>query len=89
MIDRNDLEPDISPEELARLGMVSDRLERDRPVPRAAFRGNLARLLAGGHRASAAGSGRWRILVATYSGLGVLLLAVAGIGLAGVGPFGA
>jgi hypothetical protein len=87
-----DLESGISAEERDRLAAVSQRLERDRPLPRAAFRGDLRRRLLSGRRGgseAAVAPGRWRILVATYSGLGALLLAVAAIGLAGAGPFSA
>jgi hypothetical protein len=91
MSNQDDFGSEVSPSERARLAAVADRLERDRPVPRAAFRGDLRRLLVkGGDRARrAARANRWRVLVATYSGLGALLLAVAAIGLAGAGPFGA
>jgi hypothetical protein len=90
MTDQDDFEPGVRPEEQARLAEVADRLERDRPLPRATFRGDLKRLLLGGGRAPArVSAGRWRVLVATYSGLGALLLAVAAGGLAGAGPFGA
>jgi hypothetical protein len=90
MSDQHDFEPGVPPEERARLTEVADRLERDRPLPRATFRGDLKRLLLGRGRAPERESaGRWRVLVATYSGLGGLLLAVAAAGLAGAGPFGA
>jgi hypothetical protein len=89
MTDRHDLDPDLTPAERARLVAAGERLERDRPVPRAAFRGDLRRALLSGRAPAGVGAGRWRVLVATYSGLGALLLAVAAVGLAGVGPFGA
>jgi nitroreductase len=90
MTDRQDLDPDLTADERAQLARMSERLERDRPLPRATFRGDLRRsLLAGGRAPAAVGLGRWRVLVATYSGLGALLLAVAAIGLAGAGPFAA
>jgi hypothetical protein len=88
MNDRHDLEPDLTTEERAALTEMAARLDRDRPLPRPAFRGDLRRSLLGGARSTApAGVNRWRVLVATYSGLGALLLAVAAIGLGGVGPF--
>jgi hypothetical protein len=90
MTDSTDFEPGVPPEERARLAEVADQLERSRPVPRPAFRGDLRRLLADGRRGSVATTAsRWRVLVGAYSGLGALLLAVAAIGLAGAGPFGA
>jgi hypothetical protein len=85
---RHDFESDLTHAEQLRLAEMGERLERDRPVPRPTFRGDLRRSLLGGNRSPAtAGASRWRILVATYSGLGALLLAVAAIGLAGAGPF--
>jgi hypothetical protein len=88
MSDQHDFEPSVPPEERTRLVEIADRLERDRPLPRATFRGNLRRLLTGPQSHGIQRSGHWRVLVATYSGLGAFLLAVAGIGLAGAGPFG-
>jgi hypothetical protein len=89
MTDQGDFEPGVPPEERARLAEVSDRLARNRPVPHATFRGDLRRLLLSrGRVRGEPRQGRWRVLVATYSGLGALLLAVAAIGLAGAGPFG-
>ncbi|MFT3865053.1 MAG: hypothetical protein QM729_12330 [Solirubrobacterales bacterium] len=88
MSDEHDFEPGVPPQERARLTEVADRLERTRPVPRAAFRGDLRRHLLN-PRTTAAPAERWRLLVATYSALGALLLAIAAVGLAGAGPFGA
>lgn len=83
-----DFEPGSSPEDQALLAEVADRLRRDRPVPRPAFRGDLRRqLLDRGLGGPARIESRWRVLVAVYSGLGVLLLAVASIGLVGAGPW--
>lgn len=81
---RDDLEPD-APEELIRL---AERLDRERPVPTAAFRGDLRRrLLAGGaaHRRPA----RLRLLISGYATAGTLLLLVGAASVAGVGPLGA
>lgn len=81
---RNDLEPN-APEELVRL---AERLERERPVPTAAFRGELRRkLLAGGaaHRRPA----RLRVLISGYATAGTLLLLVGAASAAGIGPLGA
>jgi hypothetical protein len=91
MSEMSDFEPGVTPEERTRLAGVAEQLERDRPVPRATFRGDLRRLLLAdnGRSSVAARASRWRVLVAAYSGLGALLLAVAAIGLAGAGPFGA
>jgi hypothetical protein len=81
---RDDLEPD-APAELIRL---AERLDRERPVPTAAFRGDLRRrLLAGGaaHRRPA----RLRLLISGYATAGMLLLLVGAASVAGVGPLGA
>jgi len=81
---RTDLEPD-APEELIRL---AERLERERPVPSAAFRGDLRRrLLAGGatHRRPA----RLRLLITGYASAGSALLLIAAASAAGAGPLGA
>ena len=90
MID-DDFDNDVSAAERAQLTAIGERLRDERPVPRAAFRGDLRRALSGGGRARQGtfAMGRWRVQVATYSGLGTLLLAVAAAGLVGVGPFGA
>jgi len=81
---RNDLEPN-APEELVRL---AERLERGRPVPTAAFRGDLRRkLLAGGaaHRRPPC----LRLLISGYATAGTLLLLVGAASAAGIGPLGA
>ena len=66
---------------------VASRLEAERPVPRAAFRGELRRHLLGMRR-DASPPQRLRLLITAYAGTGTALLAVAAVGLAGVGPFG-
>lgn len=67
------------------LDEVARRLEAERPVPRPGFRGDLRRrLVADSERPLALG--RARRLVFAYSGSGFCLLAVAAVGLAGVGP---
>lgn len=66
---------------------IERRLETERPVPRAAFRGELRqRLVTTSTRAK---PGRARLLVAAYGGSGLMLLVVAAIGVAGAGPFAA
>jgi hypothetical protein len=63
-------------------------LERERPLPRAAFRGDLRRRLLGAPRGVAART-PWWVLSGSYLGAGVLCLASALLGVAGVGPFAA
>lgn len=81
---RSDLEPGAA-EELVRL---AERLERDRAVPSAAFRGTLRRkLVAGG--AAYSRPARLRLLIASYAGAGSALLLLGAVSAAGVGPLGA
>jgi hypothetical protein len=70
------------------LAAIAERLERERPVPAATFRGELRRSLQRGPRPEPAlPRARARILVAAYGGCGTVLLAVAAVGVAGAGPF--
>lgn len=81
---RDDLEPG-APEHLVRL---AERLERERPVPSAGFRGELRRhlLTAGGAYSRPA---RLRLLITGYAGAGSALLLVGAASAAGLGPLGA
>jgi hypothetical protein len=91
MTDDSDLAAGIDDVEGAGHDEMGARLRRERPVPAAGFRGALRARLAPGRRSPGLerwiAGGRWRPLAATYSCLGAVLLAVAAIGLAGVGPF--
>jgi len=81
---RGDLEPD-TPEEIVRL---AERLQRERPVPSAGFRGELRRqLLAGAARH--ARPRRLRALITGYATSGSLLLLAGALSAVGVGPLGA
>jgi hypothetical protein len=71
------------------LDPIATRLETERPVPRASFRGDLRRLLSRELERRPVQPRRLRLLIAAYAGSGVALLAVAAAGLASVGPFGA
>lgn len=66
---------------------IERRLEAERPVPHAGFRGELRRRLV--TASTAARPRRIRMLVAAYGGSGLMLLVVAAIGVAGAGPFAA
>jgi hypothetical protein len=83
-----DLSDDLeagAPDDLIRL---AERLDRERPVPSAAFRGSLRRrLLAGG--AAHARPARLRLLITGYAGAGCALLIVGAVSAAGLGPLGA
>lgn len=76
----------LSQKERQALALLAERLERERPVPSPAFLGGLRHRLAHPSR-STPSMGYYRALAATNFGLGFLLLAVAGGGLAGTGPF--
>ncbi len=65
---------------------IEDRLYAERPIPSAQFRGELGRRL---FALRSQHPGRVRALVAVCVGSGSTLLAVAGIGVAGIGPFAA
>lgn len=78
-------EHDYDPE----LDDVAARLEAERPVPRAAFRGDLRRRLMARGRERQSAPARLRLAITAYAGSGTALLAVAAAGLAGIGPFGA
>lgn len=81
---RADLEPG-APDELIHL---AERLDDERPVPSAAFRGTLRRrLLAGG--SPHARPARLRLLVTGYAGAGCTLLLLGAASAAGIGPLGA
>jgi hypothetical protein len=95
-------EADPPPEdERAALARLAERLQRERPLPAPAFRGELRRRLLERPRPAAlgpwrAGAGtaagaapRWRLTALCYAGAGLLCLVVAGAGLAGAGPFAA
>jgi hypothetical protein len=71
------------------LDPIAERLERERPVPRPAFRGALRRHLMGERRARQFMPARPRLLVGAYAGSGTLLMAIAAVGLLGVGPLAA
>jgi hypothetical protein len=89
-----ELDPDLSAKERQALSRLAQRLERERPLPRPTFRGELRRRLSaqGAGRSTAApvgAAGRWKAIAASYAAAGLLCLAVAIAGLAGAGPFAA
>jgi hypothetical protein len=81
---RADLEPGI-PEELVRL---AERLEVERPVPSAAFRGGLRRRLLDGSGLHSRPA-RLRLLITGYASAGSALLLIGAASAAGIGPLGA
>jgi hypothetical protein len=65
---------------------MAERLERERPIPRPAFRSELRRRL---FFTPAPSRGRVRTLIAVYATSGAALLLVAAIGVGGGGPLAA
>jgi len=86
---RADLPADLDPAEAERAVELGLRLSAARPLPDPNFRGELRRRLAGAEASGAVAPRRVRALAASYALAGLLLLAVAGIGVAGSGPFAA
>jgi hypothetical protein len=89
---RRDLESGTDPAEAAALAEVGDRLRGGRPVPAAAFRGDLRRsLMAQGGDADRRGPApaRLRLWIAANGAAGAGLLFVALLSVAGVGPLAA
>ena len=68
---------------------IISRLDSERPVPRASFRGDLRRSLLADSRERHTRPARLRLLISAYAGSGLVLLAVAVVGLAGGGPLAA
>ena len=86
----DELRPYIDEPEVQAINHVGERLASERPIPRAAFRSALRASLSEDTSARPAWRPRHlRVLVATYTGCGLLLLGVAAIGLAGGGPLAA
>jgi hypothetical protein len=82
----DELRPYVDRPETDGIDRVGERLEKERPVPRAAFRAELQSSLV-------ASRTPWRPrrlgrAIAAYAGSGFLLLAVAALGLTGAGPLG-
>jgi hypothetical protein len=65
---------------------IAARLEAERAVPHPAFRGDLKRRLLPHGEPHVAPPGLLRLITA-YAGTGSVLIAIAALGLAGLGPF--
>lgn len=87
MTGRRDVRDDVEPGAPDELIGLAEWLERERPVPAAAFRGELRRrlLVSAARRARPAWLG---VLIAGYAGAGTLLLLAGAASVAGVGPLG-
>jgi hypothetical protein len=84
-----DLGPDAQPGEAEALLELADRLERERPIPTTGFRGELRRRLLVRVGSRPPRPQRLGALIGAYTGSGVMLLVVAVLGIAGVGPLAA
>lgn len=76
-----------SPDEVIELTKLAERLENERPLPDANFRGRLGRELGAAHSEPVAK--RARMLVFGSGVAGLLLLVLPALGLAAIGPFSA
>jgi hypothetical protein len=87
---RRDLVDDLTAVEADALAAIAMRLQALRPVPAPAFRGRLRRSLLGSRRSGRREVGAprsVRALATAYVAAGTFLVGLAGVGLAGAGPF--
>jgi hypothetical protein len=82
-----DLEPGLQGEERHELVSLAVRLAEQRPVPSAGLRSRIRSKLLGGR--AAVPRSRIAGLIFGYAASGAVLLAIAAVGLAGIGPFAA
>jgi hypothetical protein len=80
----DDIEAGVTADERAMLASVAAQIERERPVPAASFRGDLRRRLEGSARGMPARRRRQFALSCLIGGVG--MLALAAVGLTGLGP---
>lgn len=88
-IRNDDFGPDLPAEERESLTRMAARLESERPVPGAAFRGDLRRELVAGesrHTAPRFGFAGTRRLAFSSLATGAAMLLLAAVGLADLGP---
>ncbi len=88
MNDKRDIRLDLEPGTPDELIVLAQRLEQERPVPSASFRGDLRRRLLDGEFARSRPE-RLRLLIAGYAGAGMVLLLAGAASVAGIGPLGA
>ena len=70
------------------LNLITERLERERPVPAAGFRGELRRHLLAS-RADRRAQDRARFAILAYATGGTALMLIAVVGVLGAGPLAA
>jgi len=85
MTNARDLHIDLGPDPPEALITLAERLERERPVPSAAFRGDLRRRLLLGESAYSRPA-RLRLLISGYAAAGSVLLLIGAASSAGIGP---
>jgi hypothetical protein len=87
-IRNDDFEPDLPAEERDALTRMAAQLENQRPVPGAAFRGDLRRRLVAGGESRRVRSGLLGTRRVAWGALatGAAMLLLAAVGLADVGP---
>jgi hypothetical protein len=88
MTDERSIRMDLEPGTAEQLISLAERLERERPVPSAGFRGQLRRHLLA-DEASRSRPARLRLLITGYASTGSLLLLLGAMSAAGIGPLGA
>ena len=88
MNDKRDIRLDLEPGTPEELIVLAERLQHERPVPSAAFRGDLRRRLLTGEFARSRPA-RLRLLITGYASAGTLLLLTGAMSVVGVGPLGA
>lgn len=84
---RRDLPPDLPQPEREALTAMAMRLQSLRSAPTPSFRGELRRKLLGAQPKERNRARHTRALATAYVTSGTFLLAIAGAGLAGAGPF--
>ncbi|MFN8164266.1 MAG: hypothetical protein U0R26_10670 [Solirubrobacterales bacterium] len=84
-----DLGPGLDPGERESLIALAERLERERPVVAPRFRGELRRSLIGRLEGRGKAPDRLRALILANGLSGTVMLAVAALGVAGIGPLAA
>jgi hypothetical protein len=81
---RRDIRDDLMPDPPDEIIALAERLEHERPVPTAAFRGALRRhLLSGAFHSRPA---RLRLLISGYASAGTALLVIGAASAGGLGP---
>ncbi len=81
-----ELRPYVDRGEMAEIDALGDHLEADKPIPRAGFRAQLRARLIELRDSAPIRPARFKVMVGAYGAAGILMLAVAALGIAGSGP---